>query len=79
MSGFLKSSLISASRSPVSFATHTFLINNFSVWVRPTPTPRTKMSIDVPVDHIPETKSRLDAGMSSCLPGQPKKNHPSRS
>ena len=43
-----------------------FFINNFSVWVSSTPTPRTKISIDVPVDRIPDIKSKLDAGMKNC-------------
>ena len=30
-----------------------FLLSSFSVWVSPTPTPRTKISIGVPVDRIP--------------------------
>ena len=66
VSGFLKFSLIFASRSPVSLTTLKFLIKIFSVWVSPTPTPRTEIQIDVPVDRIEEIKSRLDAGMSSC-------------
>ena len=44
-----------------------FLFIRFSVWVSPTPTLRTKLSFDVPVDRIPDIKSRLEAGMSSCL------------
>ena len=35
-------------------------LNNFSVWVSRTPTPRTKLSIDVPVDRIPDIKLRLE-------------------
>ena len=66
MSGFLGSSPVSASRSPVSLAILNFFINQFSVWVSPTPTPSFKKSIDVPVDRILEIKSRLEAGMSSC-------------
>ena len=66
ISGFLGSSPISASRSPVSFAFLNFYINNFSVWVSPTPTLRTKISVDVPVDCVPDIKSRLHAGMSNC-------------
>ena len=56
---------VSASKSPVSFALLDFFVNNFSVWVSPTPTLRTKKSIDVPVDRIPDTKLRLDAGMNN--------------
>ena len=63
MSGSLGSSPNSASRSPVSLADYNFFLNNFSVWVSPTPTPRTKLSIDVPVNRIPDIKLRLDAGM----------------
>ena len=65
MSGFLGSSPVSASKSPVSLAILNFFIIKFSVWVSPTPTPRTKISIDVPVDRIPGIKSRLEAGMGS--------------
>ena len=60
MSGFLRSSPVSASKSPVSLAVH-----KFSVWISPTPSPRKKISIDVPVDRIPGIKLRLEAGMSS--------------
>ena len=59
--GFLRSSPISASRPPVSLAILKFFNNNFSVWVSPTPTPQTKISIDVPVDRMPEINLRLDA------------------
>ena len=76
MSGFLGSSPISASISPVSLAVLNFLIKNFSVWVSPIHTPWTKISIDVTVDHIPDNKSRLEAGRVIALPGQPKKDHP---
>ena len=65
MSGFLGSSPVFASKSPVSLAILNFFIIKFSVWVSPTPTHRTKISIDVPVDRIPGIKSRLEAGMSS--------------
>ena len=65
-SSFSGFSPVSASRSPVSLAIPSFFINYFSVWVSPTPTPRTKVSIDVPVDRIPDIKPTLDAGMSSC-------------
>ena len=65
MSGFLGSSPVSASKSTVSLAILNFFIIKFSVWVSPTPTPRTKISIDVPVDRIPGYKSRLEAGMGS--------------
>ena len=54
MSGLSGSSPISASRSPVSHDILNFFINNFLVWVSPTPTPRTKKSIDVPIDRIPD-------------------------
>ena len=57
-----------SSRSPVSIAILNFFINNFSVWVSPTPTPRKKLSIYVPVDCIPVNKSRLEAGKSNCPP-----------
>ena len=66
MSGFLCSSPVSASKSPVSLAILNFFLIRFSVWVSPNPTPRTKISFDVPVDRIPDIKSRLEAGMSSC-------------
>ena len=66
MSGFLGSSPVSASKFPVSLAILNFFIYKFSVWVSPTPTPRTKISIGVPVDRIPGIKSRLEAGMRSC-------------
>ena len=75
MSGFLGSLPVSASKSPVSLAILNFFIIKFSVWVSPTPTPRTKISIDVPVDRIPGIKSRLEAGMSSRLPGQRREDH----
>ena len=65
MSGFLGSSPVSASKSPVSLAILNFFIIKFSVWASPTPTPRTKISIDVPVDRYAGIKSRLEAGMSS--------------
>ena len=65
MSGFLGSSPVSASNSPVFLAILKFFIIKFSVWLSPTPTPRTKISIDVPVDRISGIKSRLEAGMSS--------------
>ena len=62
VSGFLGSSPVSASRSPVFLAIFNFFMNNFSVWISPTSTPQTKISIDVPVDRIPGIKLRLDAG-----------------
>ena len=65
VSGFLGSLPIYACKSPVSLAILNFFIIKFSVWVSPTPTPRTKISIDVPVDRIPGIKSRLEAGMSN--------------
>ena len=65
MSGFVYSPPVSASKSHVSLAILNFFINKFSVWVCPTPTPRTKISIDVPVDRTPDIKSRLEAGMSN--------------
>ena len=67
MSGFLGSSPVSASMPPVSLAILNFFIINFLVWVSPTPTPRTKIPIDVPVDRIPGINSRLEAGMSNRL------------
>ena len=66
MSSFLGSWPFSASRSLVSLAILDFFVNNFSVWVSQTPTPRTKISIDVPVDRIRDIKSRLDAFLSNC-------------
>ena len=66
ISGFLGSLPVSASKSPVSLVILNSYIIKFSVWVSPTPTPRTKISIDVCVDRIPVIKSRLEAGMSSC-------------
>ena len=39
-----------------------FFIIRFLVWVSPTPTPRTKISIDVPVDRLKSRRSRLDCG-----------------
>ena len=66
MSGFLGSSPVSASRSPISLAFLNFFYNNFSVLVSPTPTPRTQVSIDVRVGCIPDNKSRLGADMSNC-------------
>ena len=64
MSGFLGSSPVSASKSPVSLAILNFFYQVFSVG-KSYPTPRTKISIDVPVDRIPGIKSRLEAGFSS--------------
>ena len=61
-SGFLGSSPVSASKS---LALLNYFIIKFSVWVSPTPTTGTKISIDVPVDRIPGIKSGLEAGMSS--------------
>ena len=66
MSGFLGSSPVSASKSPVSLAILNFFIK-FSLWVITNPTPRTKQSIDVPVDRITGIKPRLEAVMSSRL------------
>ena len=66
ISGFLGSSPISDSRPPVSLAILNFFNNHFSVWISPTATLRTKISIDVPVDRIPEINLRLDAGMINC-------------
>ena len=56
MSGSLGPSPVSASKSPVSLAILNFLINKFLVRVSPTPTPRTKISIDDPVDRIPDVE-----------------------
>ena len=67
MSGFFGSSPVSASKSPVSLAILNFFIHKFSVWVSPSPTPRTKISTDVPVNHIPGIKLILEARMSSRL------------
>ena len=64
LSSFLGSSPVSDSRSPVSLAILNFYTNSytkFSVWVSPTPTTRTKISID-----FPDIKSRVDAGRSNC-------------
>ena len=66
MSGFLGSSPVSASRSPVSLAILNFFTNNVSMWVSRTPTPRKKKFIDVPVDRIPDIQSRLEVGVSNC-------------
>ena len=54
-----------SSSSPlVSLTSLSFFIIKFSVWVSPTPTPRTKIFIDVPVD---DAGSELSGGMSSGL------------
>ena len=66
ISVFLRSLPVSASNSTVSLAICIFSINYVSVWVSRTPTPRTKISINVPVDHLLDIKSRLKAGMSNC-------------
>ena len=42
MSGFLGSSPVSASKSPISLAILNFFINKFSVWVSPFPLPGQK-------------------------------------
>ena len=52
VSGFLGSSSVSASRSPLSLAILNFFIYKFSVWVSHTPTHRTKTSIDVPGFYV---------------------------
>ena len=60
--------LLEYSFGKLKFDSTTLLMAGFlgsSVWVSPTLTPRTKISIDVPVDRIPGIKSRLEAGMSS--------------
>ena len=54
----------SSSSPHFSFTSLSFFIIKFSVWVSPTPTPRTKMFIDVPVD---DAGSELSGGMSSGL------------
>ena len=55
----------SSSSSPLfSFTSLSFFIIKFSVWVSPTPTPRTKIFIDVPVD---DAGSKLSGGISSGL------------
>ena len=59
----------SVSSSPVSLADYNFLMIRFSVWVSPTPTPRTKISIDVPVDRPKSSRSRLDCGTRRGLSG----------
>ena len=46
----------SASMSPVSLAIFNFFINNFLVWVSPTPTPRTETYIDIHFTRIPDFK-----------------------
>ena len=54
-----------SSSSPlVSLTSLSFFIIKFLVWVSPTPTPRTKIFIDVPVD---DAGSELSGGMSSGL------------
>ena len=45
-----------------SLAEFDFLIRRFLVWMSPTPTPRTKISIDVPVDRLEVSRSRLELG-----------------
>ena len=42
----------SSSNPLVSLTSLSFFIIKFSVWVSPTPTPRTKIFIDVPVDVV---------------------------
>ena len=59
----------SASSSPISspldsLTSLSFFIIKFSVWVCPTPTPRTKIFIDVPADGA---GSKLSGGISSGL------------
>ena len=54
----------SSSSPHVSLTSLSFFIIKFSVWVSPTPTPRTKIFIDVPVD---DAGSELSGGMSSGL------------
>ena len=59
----------SASASPnsspmVSLTSLNFFIIKFSVWVCSTPNPRTKLIIDVPVDH---DGSKLSGGISSRI------------
>ena len=49
--------------SLVSLADVNFLITNFLVWVSANLTPRTKISIDVPVDFPGSSRSRLDSGI----------------
>ena len=48
----------------VSLTSLSFFIIKFLVWVSPTPTPRTKIFIDVPVD---DARSKLSGGISSGL------------
>ena len=64
MSSFSGFSPISASRSSVSLTILIFFYEYFSVWVSPTPTPRTKIFNDVPVDGA---GSKLSGGISSGL------------
>ena len=54
----------SSSNSLVSLVSLSVLIIKFLVWVSPTPTPRTKIFIDVPVDGV---GSELSGGISSGL------------
>ena len=58
MSGFVGSLPVSASKSPVSLA--------ILIFFKSYPHSPDK-NIDNPVDRIPDIKSRLEAGMSSCL------------
>ena len=67
----------SASSSPsskplVSLISLNFFIIKFLVWVSPTPTPRTKMFIDVPVDDAgPKLSGGISGGLSVAV--QPKR------
>ena len=60
--------MVGSASSPSSSSPHfsltslSFFIVKFSVWVSPTPTPRTKIIIDVPVNYA---GSELSGGMSS--------------
>ena len=53
-----------SSRSLVSLTSLSFFVTKFWVWVSPTPTPRTKLFIDLPVD---DAGSKLSGGVSSGL------------
>ena len=63
MSSFLGFSSVSTYIAPVSPAI--FFVNIFSLWVSPTFIPPTQVSIEAPVDRIPDIQLRLDAGMSN--------------
>ena len=61
----VRSASSSSNSSPlVSFTSLSFFIIKFLLWVSPTPTPRTKIFVDVPVD---DAGSELSGGISSGL------------